>query len=344
MFDAILGNEALKEILNRLCSAGRMPNSALFSGPDGVGKRLFALEIGRRFVCTAGNACGKCSACVRVGQIELPKPDNRDAFKKVLFTNHPDVGVVMAPGRQIHVDAIRDLEAEAHFRPYEAKGRTFIIDDADKMNPSSSNALLKTLEEPVATTCIILLTRRPDALLSTIRSRCQVFRFAPVAVEQIEKHLIGSGAFSEADARLSARLSRGSLGQAIAIDVERVRERRASLIQMLDDVFGRADMVSALRVSEALTEAKNKESFEDDLELLMSLIRDIWAISLGERGGSLVHSDEFDELAKIAKTSDPQHFSAAMNEIELMQQRFAVNINRRIAADAVLAAMAGGKN
>lgn len=343
MFDKILGNEPLKEILSRLRITGRMPNAILFAGPDGVGKRLFALEIARSFVCRRPEtdfACGECPPCVRAGQFEFPKPEDKEAHKRVIFSNHPDVGTLIASGRQIPVDAVRDLESEAHFRPYEGAARTFIIDDAHKMNDAASNALLKTLEEPASTTNIILITSRPETLLPTIRSRCQTFRFAPIAAELIQRHLIEKGIMGENEARLAARMSQGSIGKAISIEVARVRERRGDLTAVLSDAFVRRDVVRLLRAAENLAEAKNKEFFEEDLDLLLTMIRDLWAISLGESEGSLVHIDIFHDLERIAQDSSAQKFADLMAEIELMRERFAVNINRKLAADALFVEMA----
>ncbi|MGD9561493.1 MAG: ATP-binding protein [Pyrinomonadaceae bacterium] len=340
MFTGILGNEELKQILARLRSGGRMPNAMLFAGPEGVGKRLFALEVARSFVCTAheSDVCGACPACVRAGQFELPKPDDRDGYKQVIFSHHPDVGLVTTAKKLIAVDAIRDLEREAYFRPYEGSGRTFIVDDADKMNAAASNALLKTLEEPASTSHIILVTSRPDTLLSTIRSRCQTFRFAPVSSELIEKHLLEPGVADADSAQLAARLSEGSVGRAIAIDVVRVRERRAEFLRTMDAAFGRGDFVPGLRVSEAINEAKNKDNFEQDLELLLTLLHDIWTIKLG--GQPDVHLDIVPALEDLAHKAGPDRLSALIDEIGLMQERFVVNINRKLAADALFTAMA----
>ena len=74
---------------------------------------------------------------------------------------------------------MRAIEREANYRPFEGKARVFLVDDADKLNPQSANALLKTLEEPPRTSHLILITSRPAMLLATVRSRCQVIRFSP---------------------------------------------------------------------------------------------------------------------------------------------------------------------
>src|SRR5678816_4965038 len=114
------------------------------------------------------------------------------------------------------VRQMRSVEIEANFRPYEGKARVFLIDDADKLNDQSANALLKTLEAPPRTAHIILITARPAMLLPTIRSRCQQIRFAPLTPAEIENHLLNTKLAKGTDARLRARCAAGSIGRALS--------------------------------------------------------------------------------------------------------------------------------
>src|SRR6266404_4009006 len=153
MFSGIVGNAHIKQILKRFLKSGRVPNSLLFAGAEGVGKRGFALELAKTFVCQNrenAEACDHCPACKRAEIFHIPKPDKKEDFEQVFFSEHADVAMVAAYNRNILVKAIRDLERQANFRPFEGKARVFIIDDADKMNDAASNALLKTLEEPAS--------------------------------------------------------------------------------------------------------------------------------------------------------------------------------------------------
>ena len=132
----------------------------------------------------------------------FPKPDDKkEEFERVFFSQHSDIGTVIPCRNNVLVGSIRDLEKEANYRPYESKARFFIIDDADKMNDAASNALLKTLEEPQITTYIFLITSRPYALLTTILSRCQILRFAPISANEIKTHLLETKQFAPDDAR-----------------------------------------------------------------------------------------------------------------------------------------------
>ncbi len=341
MFGNILGNDHLKKTLLRLRAGGRMPNAMLFAGPDGVGKRLFAIDLARSFVCRSDGddvACGVCPSCVRAGEFAFPKPDARDDFKKIISSNHPDVGTVVAATRTIAVDAIRDLEAEAHFRPYEGNARTFIIDDADKMNDAASNALLKTLEEPAPTTHLILISSRPETLLPTIRSRCQTFRFAPVATAEIEALLVERKDVIKADARLLAKMSQGSVGAALDLDPSDLRNRRLELIDVLYDALISRNRVSLLRASERMNEAKNKEFFEHDLSILESLIHDVWSIRTGQEGTHIVNEDLTDKLSILAdKAAD---LPSLLTSIQTIRENLIVNINRKVATDALFIGMA----
>ena len=345
MFKNLIGNDSVKQTLRRLLAGGRVANSLLFAGDDGIGKRQFALELARAFVCAApidGEACDVCTACSRVDKFVIPEPvdKNKDEFKKVFFGGHIDVGMVVTYKRTILVDAIRDLEKNANFRPYEARARFFIIDDADKMNDESSNALLKTLEEPSLTTHIFLITSRADSLLPTIRSRCQTIRFAPVAADEIERFLIDDRAFTHDEAKLAARLSRGSIGRAVSINVGKFRNERERMLGVISNAIGTRDRAALLRVSEELNDAKNKDRFEENIDILESLIHDVWTLVVSGDTARVVHTDIAAELSKLAANAAPLNLLAWLREIETIRENFAVNINRKIAADALFMSMA----
>ncbi len=343
MLKNLVGNEHVKQTLRHLIAKRRVPNSLLFAGDDGIGKRQFAIEIAKSFVCTepaGGEACDVCPACRRAGAFIYPKSDDRDAHKRLIFSDHPDIGTVIPYNRNILVDAVRHLESEANFRPYEAAARFFIIDDADKMNNSASNALLKTLEEPPSTTHIFLITSRADSLLPTIRSRCQTLRFAPVADDEIERFLTEDRAFTPDEARLAARLSRGSIGRAVSINVAKFRISRDRMLAVVTNVIETGDRAALLKISEELNDAKNKDGFEDNLDTLQSLIHDVWSLRVGGDEARLVNADLSDKLARLAADAGSADMPSWLAAIDTMRENFAVNINRKIAADALFVGMA----
>ena len=347
MFDKLIGNQPVKEILRRMLKAGRVSHSLLFAGAEGVGKKRFALELARAFVCQTPNnfeACDKCSACARAGKFTFPKPDDKDAHQEVIFSEHADIGLVIPYNKNILIDAVRDLEKEANFRPYEAKARFFLIDEAEKLNTAkdnAANALLKTLEEPAPTSYIFLITSRPDALLPTILSRCQTIRFAPIPTEEIEKHLLETKEFSPGDARLAARISAGSIGHALTLDLEKFRRERETMMHVLESLLVKHDRAVLLRTAEEMSDAKNKDNYNAWLEILESLIHDVWKLSLGANAEDIVHTDIKTNLGKIAENADSKRLGAWLTEIEAMRENFNVNLNRKIATDALFMQMAG---
>lgn len=343
MFEDLAGNDNIKATLTRLVANSRLPNSMLFAGPEGIGKREFALEIARALVCNSPTvACGTCSACLRVGTFSFPEPvtENKDLFKKVFFSDHIDVGSVVPYKRTILVEAIRDLERAASFRPYEGRARLLIINDAHKMNDNASNALLKTLEEPASSTHIILITSAPDSLLQTIRSRCQMFRFEPVANELVRDELLKTERFSPDDAELAASVSGGSIGRAISIDAAKYRLLRRSMLDALAAIAGHADRAKLFSLSEELTDAKNKDDYEGSFEVLQHLIHDVWLASNGSDDGQLRNSDIAPQIRMLADDIPAPRLAAWMGEVETLREGLAVNINKRVATDALLMKMA----
>lgn len=339
MFTDLIGNENAKGLLRRLATNNRVPNALLFAGPEGVGKKLFAFELARMLLCRDGG-CGSCSICKRIGVFDIPKPEKGDDYDTVFLSEHPDVGMVLPYKRNLRVGAIRELEREAHFRPFEADRRVFIINDAEKMNDAASNALLKTLEEPPSTTYLILATSRPDALLQTIRSRSQVVRFAPVPASEIEDLLSSSAGYSPEDARLTARVTGGSVGRALSLDPAWFRQTRDSLVGVLRSAVTNGSLATMLQTSEQLNDAKNKERFEDAIVILGSLIRDVFALAKGAEPSSIANSDITNLLNELASDVTTRKVALWISEIEELQFNFLVNINRKLATDGLFIKMA----
>ncbi|MCD9186816.1 MAG: DNA polymerase III subunit delta' [Pyrinomonadaceae bacterium] len=343
MFAKLIGNDHIKTVLRRMIDKDRVPHSFLFAGEEGIGKKQFALELAKSFICQKpqnSEACDKCHSCKRADRFAFPKSDDRDDHKKVIFSEFPDIGQVIAYNKNILVDAIRDLEKEANFRPYEAKGRFFIIDEADKMNDAASNALLKTLEEPAPTTYLFLITSRPDALLQTIHSRCQTLRFAPVAAREIEDHLLETKKFSPDDAELLSLLSNGSIGHALTLDLAKFRELRDAMLKVLQSLLIENNRAYLLKTAEELSDTKNKDNYELSLDILQTLIHDIWKIKLEADEFTIVNRDYKTQIKLLAEKADAKRLAKWLAEIEEMRQLFAVNLNKKIATDALFMQMA----
>ncbi|MGZ8868003.1 MAG: AAA family ATPase [Thermoanaerobaculia bacterium] len=146
------------ELLLDTARRGELHHSMILHGPSRDELRALALGLAKTLNCMNGTTGDDCAACDRIER-----------------RLHPDVHFIEVGGERklISIEQIRDLVAEATMRPYEGRNKVFVIDQADALSVSGSNSLLKTLEEPTRDTTFILITRSPDLLLPTIRSRSQ---------------------------------------------------------------------------------------------------------------------------------------------------------------------------
>jgi DNA polymerase III subunit delta' len=344
MFDQLTGNTRVKEALKRMLVAGRLPGSLLFAGEEGIGKKFFALEVARALNCRSPRdheACGVCPACVRIAKLNYPQRDDADEWSQIIWTDHPDVGLVVAPKRVLRVEQMRQIEKEANFRPFEGKARVFLIDEADKLNDASANALLKVLEEPPGTSHLILITARPAMLLPTILSRCQMIRFSPLRPAEIENHLVNNNLVDTKTARLRARAAGGSIGRALSGDLVTFTSQRKAMLKVLHALVVSDDRAQLLRSAEQLNEAQYKEEFEERLDVLETLIRDAWMLSLGVGSTQLVNEDLAAELKQISDKLDSSRAADWILQIEDLREQLIVNVNRKVTTDALFLVMAG---
>ncbi|MFN2406628.1 MAG: DNA polymerase III subunit delta' [Pyrinomonadaceae bacterium] len=344
MFSELTGNTRVKEALKRMLTSERLPGALLFAGEEGVGKKLFALEVARALNCRTPKdveGCGVCSSCVRIAKLNYPEREDADEWTQIIWTNHADVGLVIAPKRVLRVEQMRQIEKEANFRPFEGKARVFLIDEADKLNDASANALLKVLEEPPRTSYLILITARPAMLLPTILSRCQMIRFAPLAPAEIESHLLANKAADTKTAKLRARAAGGSIGRALANDLVTFTSQRKAMLGVLNALVMTNDRAQLLRSAEQLNEAQYKNEFEERLDVLETLIRDAWMLSLGVKPDLLVNVDLLSELEPVSKKLDTSRAADWILQIEDVREALIVNINRKVTSDALFLTMAG---
>ena len=167
----LLGNERLKAALFRLPPSG-LGSAILLDGPQGIGKRTAALDIILGLLCKSPDApCLQCPTC-----------------RRVLAGSHPDVHRLSCGEKPVKVDDIRDLRAKNFIRASESEFKVFLIEQADKLNVQSQNALLKVLEEPSSSVFILLCENR-EAMLQTVRSRCKPFRLMPLDLPTLEAAL-----------------------------------------------------------------------------------------------------------------------------------------------------------
>ena len=202
-FEALLGNDRLKQNLTSSLARGRASHFYLISGAEGSGRKTLSQLLSAALVCTgAEKPCLGCSHC-----------------RKAMGGNHPDIITIDdAEKRYVPVELVRHARADIYIQPNEADRKVYIFPRAQDMQPPAQNALLKVLEEPPSYGVFLLITDNPEKLLPTIRSRCTELSLTalsePVLLEALKarhpqctpEQLLGA-----------ARRSGGYLGQALTL-------------------------------------------------------------------------------------------------------------------------------
>jgi len=257
-WQGILGHDDVVDQFRRAIARRRLASSFLFAGPEGIGKRSFALKLAQALLCRAGpeealDPCGRCPACVQA-----------------VALSHPDLDVVSKPGDKsflplellIGDKEHRMREGLCHrigMKPLMGGRKVAIIEDADFLNAEGANSLLKTLEEPPPRSVLILVGTSPTRQLPTIRSRCQLIRFRPLAADLVATILVAQGLVADAaEAQRLARHGGGSVRRALDLADPGLWEFRNVLYERLQE-----PLVQSVRLAAAVAgfvEAAGKEA------------------------------------------------------------------------------------
>nr|WP_299345346.1 DNA polymerase III subunit [Allomuricauda sp.] len=243
LFKEVLGLEHIKNHLTATSDNGRVAHAQLFIGPEGCGTLPMALAYAQYLLCknTKGENDGGNAAC-NLKCSSLSHPDlhfafpvaNSDKIKSHavsdlfleewrkfvqeqpygnLFDWYRAIGIEKKQG-QIGVDEAHDIVKKLSLKSYEGGRKVLIIWMAEKMNVAASNKLLKLIEEPPADTVLILIAENEEQIISTIRSRCQILHFPPLAEGVVFEALKKQGA-SESDAASIAQEANGNFNKAL---------------------------------------------------------------------------------------------------------------------------------
>lgn len=240
-----------------------MTHSWLFTGPPGSGRSNAALAFAAALLCTAPDTgehggrpgCGECESC-----------------RQILESHrHTDLVFFVPEELSIGVDAVREIIRQAASRPTVGAWRVIIFDNADRLTNEAANALLKTVEEPTASTALILCAPSDDPadFSQTLRSRCRHLYVPSPSVDAIVAQLVSEGA-SESDARLAAVTSMRHVGRARRLVTDpAVQKRRAQSINLAEDVFhgSQAFQAAAALVAVVKAEATSSAKEHDEKEV-----------------------------------------------------------------------------
>jgi DNA polymerase-3 subunit delta' len=332
-FRTITGHSRLLSLLARIIARDSMPPAVLMAGPAGVGKRLTAIAIAQAINClqpqTSGeferDACGECASCRRIAR-----------------GVHPDV-IVVEPGETgaIKIEQLRDVIDRSQYRPFEGRRRVVIINEADAAGADAQSALLKTLEEPPSSSLFILISSIPDALLSTVLSRCPRLRFGPLTAAEVARVLKQDHGYSESDARAAAADADGSIGRALESRSDDLTGARDAAQRILQEAARTNDPVRRINLARDLTEGKGTPAEERNrlavrLRSLGSLLRDVGIIASRADRGMLANADLEAQLEKLSSSFDAERSLRAYGAVDRALAALDRNASAKVVADWLL--------
>jgi DNA polymerase-3 subunit delta' len=269
-FQDIIGHASVVALLRQAVRRGRVPQSLLIAGPEGVGKRAIALALAQAVNCPRqkdGDACGACSACTRIV---------RNQFSDVVVIDKgDDASIKIRTVRERLLDVIG-------YRPFEGVRRVYIIDPADALTREAQDALLKTLEEPPAAAVLILISAYPDTLLPTIQSRCRRIRCGLLTEGEVARVLVERAGVDRAAAPILAAASGGSAARAMAERSGAFEADRDAALEFLS--AQRGGVAQRLKAAAALaahgTKRRDREALVTRLAIVQTLLRDLAVLGI----------------------------------------------------------------
>ncbi|HEY1759920.1 MAG TPA: DNA polymerase III subunit delta' C-terminal domain-containing protein [Bryobacteraceae bacterium] len=333
------GNPDVVAALEEMIRGERIPQTLLFSGPEGVGKATLA----RRFGAALLGASGKNDAN-KIEQDDLSLESNmtliadREKWASdkrnddpLVFSSHPDFTTFAPDGplRQITIAQMRLLKERAPLKPLRGAWKIFLIDSIDKANEQAANSLLKTLEEPPPHLLLILTARNAYDLLPTIRSRAVPFYFGRLNEAQMRAFL-SSRKVDDAGRRLA--LAEGSPGVAVSMDLEAYDRRRGAMLALLKVAGGLEPFTSWMKHSESIA-SRRSEKIEVYLEVLYALLGDVARLAHGV--ADIRNQDVAGELRAVAAKVSFEWLRAAVERVDQLVELARRNIQKSLALDAL---------
>jgi len=342
LLSELLGQPEASSFLRGVLAGGRFANAYLFQGPAGVGKGTAGLAFARALLCgraagadaagpglfdaaetapaaaTLDDACGQCGSCAKSAGLQHPdlrflfpvsgeEKELDDTIAETLAAWREDPFYVFAyeKAASIRLSLTRDLLRELAFKPFEAGRRVVVVRDADRMREDQCSALLKSIEEPGASTVWILTTSRPSRLPATIRSRCQRVRFLALSESTIGGFLERRAGVSARDARMLAALSGGSLARALALRDAQPLELRNQALALVEPAL-RGDSAGLWKAVQAFNRfgRAGRETLRRLLEFQELWLRDLLRARYGAPRESLVNRDREAEIRRQAERTD----------------------------------------
>jgi len=294
----------------RLLENDTLAHAYLFTGAAEIGKYECALALAKLINCEKNTEtfCDECASC-----------------RKIKAGNHPDVMVIQREEEAtlIKVEQVRNLLAQAKYKPFEAKRKIFIIKNIEELNAEGANTLLKTLEEPTSSSLLILTTAVEDNILPTVRSRCQFIPFLPLSAERIIQQLEGEYVESFNSSHFLAYFAEGCLNKA-----KRLREEEffKTKNDYLDEFLHDPDNEEFIKKI-----TSDKEQTLIFLKLMLSWIRDGMLLKAGVKDVRLIHLDRKKDLEDFQARFSFDELNAIYRQSVLTIRQAMDNLNAKMA-------------
>lgn len=237
MFQNILGNDKIKNLLQESVNNNKVSHSYLFVGKSGIGKKMIAKEFAKAILCLGDNKyCDNCKSCLEFdGQ------------------NNPDFFIVEPDGNTIKIDQIRNMQKGVQEKPIISRSKVYIIDNANFMTKEAQNALLKTLEEPPEFVTIILIGENENEFLTTIKSRCMIIHFNSISDSDMEKYLQENYNMNVTSNMLD--VFQGSIGKAIEL---KDKQEEYLIIEQAIENIEKEDLIDLIKKLDILYTSKDE--------------------------------------------------------------------------------------
>jgi DNA polymerase-3 subunit delta' len=321
-FEAVLGQDAAIRFLRRVVEHGRLPSAFLFLGPHHVGKRMTALMLAKALNCEnppfGVDGCDRCPSC-----------------RKVDAQVHPDILMVSPDGQFIKIDQVREVGEQLALNPLLARKRVVIVTEAERMNPQSANAFLKTLEEPPADTLLVLCAEDAAQLLPTIVSRCVPVRFHPLSMQVLRRLLAAQeapGAPSDPGAEeFAVRFCQGRMLPGLRTRLPGWLAIREDLLQ----AFRFPETAFAAGLGDKLARWSQSGEWSFVLEWLETWFRDLALFGAGAGAAHLINVDRQDDLRAAASLLDTEAAAQCYRAVLAARNAIELNANKPLALEAL---------
>src|SRR5258706_4330615 len=313
----------------------RIPQTLLFSGPEGIGKATLARRVGATLLGDATHKIEQDDLSLDANSSLITEREKWTADKRnedpLFFSSHPDFMTFAPDGplRQITIQQMRLLKERAPLKPLKGAWRFFLIDQIARANEQAANSLLKTLEEPPPHLILIMTARNPYDLLPTIRSRAVPFRLSRLNEEEMRVFVKARGLD---DPERRTRLAEGAPGLAVSLDLEVYDRRRAAMLALLKLASGLEPFGSWLKHSDSIA-ARRTEKLDSYLEVLYMLLGDV--LRLTEGVPSVRNDDVRTDLEALARRVSFDWLRAAVSKVDELVELVRRNIQKSLALDAL---------